>query len=58
MLVSVIMGVYNSKDKKALERSIQSIIDQTYKDLEFVICNDGSSDNTLDVLKTCGALLS
>lgn len=54
--VSVIMGVYNCKNIDALYRSVQSIIDQTYKNWEFVICNDGSTDNTLKILKDVAAL--
>ena len=50
--VSVIMGVYNCKRLDLLEKSIYSIINQTYTDWEFLICNDGSSDeNTLKSLK-------
>lgn len=49
--VSVIMGVYNCKNIDALYRSVNSIIDQTYRDWEFVICNDGSTDRTLDILR-------
>ena len=48
--VSVIMGVYNCKDKAMLKRSIDSIINQIFLDWEFIICNDGSTDNTLEVL--------
>lgn len=48
--VSVIMGVYNCKDKKMLKKSINSIINQTYSDWECIICNDGSTDNTLEAL--------
>lgn len=49
--VSVIMGVYNCKDVDALYRSVNSIINQTFQDWEFIICNDGATDNTLGVLK-------
>ena len=49
--VSVIMGVYNCKDVDALFKSVNSIINQTFQDWEFIICNDGSTDNTLDFLK-------
>ena len=48
--ISVIMGVYNCKDKLMLKKSIYSIINQTYTDWEYIICNDGSTDNTLDCL--------
>lgn len=49
--VSIIMGVYNCKNKKLLKKSIESIIDQTFSDWEFLICNDGSTDNTLNELR-------
>ena len=48
--VSIIMGVYNCKDKSLLKNSVQSIINQTYTDWEFIICNDGSTDDTLNYL--------
>ena len=48
--ISVIMGVYNCKDYVGLENSINSIINQTFQDWEFIICNDGSSDYTLNYL--------
>ena len=51
--VSVIMGVYNCKNPKLLVNSINSVINQTYRDWEFIICNDGSTDNgiTLNLLR-------
>ncbi|NTW72544.1 MAG: glycosyltransferase [Eubacteriaceae bacterium] len=48
--LSIIMGVYNCKNSMELKRSINSIIDQSYQDWEFIICNDGSTDNTLELL--------
>lgn len=48
--VSVIMGVYNCKDFSLLKKSIDSIIKQTFIDWEFIICNDGSTDDTLQLL--------
>lgn len=41
--VSVIMGVYNSNEKK-LDRAIRSILNQTYSNFEFIICNDCSTN--------------
>ena len=54
--VSVIMGVFNCKDPKMLEDSVASIINQTYKDWEFIICNDGSTNNTLEILEKVAKL--
>lgn len=51
--VSIIMGVYNCKRPDLLDKSIRSIIGQTYTDWEFIICNDGSTDGkTLELLKS------
>lgn len=44
-MISVIMGVYNSKSIELLSKSIQSILDQTFKDFEFIICDDCSTKN-------------
>ena len=44
-LVSVNMVSYNSE--KYIGKSIQSILNQTYKNFELIIVNDGSNDNTL-----------
>lgn len=49
--ISVIMGVYNPKDKEILKKSIDSILGQTYKDLEFIICDDNSEEETQKILK-------
>ena len=38
------MGVYNTEN--AMTQAIESIVNQTCEDWEFVICDDGSSDNT------------
>jgi len=48
-VVSIIMGIYNCE--KTLEESIESIINQTFTDWEFILCDDGSSDNTLKIAK-------
>ncbi len=50
-VISVIMGVYNCQHIDALYSSVRSIIKQTYEDWEFIICDDGSTDKTADVLR-------
>lgn len=45
--VSVIMGIFNCED--TLSESIESIINQTYNNLELVMCDDGSTDNTYEI---------
>ena len=42
------MSVFNGEKK--LEDSIKSVLDQTFKDFEFLILNDGSIDNTKNIL--------
>lgn len=45
--ISVIMGVYNCSS--TLEESINSILNQTYTNWEFIICDDGSNDNSYEI---------
>ena len=42
-LISVIVPIYNVEDY--LERCVDSIINQTYKNLEIILVDDGSPDN-------------
>ncbi|HOI30518.1 MAG TPA: glycosyltransferase family A protein [Melioribacteraceae bacterium] len=46
-IVSIVMPTFNRKDY--LERSINSILAQTFKDWELIISDDGSSDGTFDI---------
>ena len=46
--ISIIMSVYN--DEKYLSESIESILNQTYKNYEFIILNDGSTDNSKNII--------
>ena len=45
--VSIIVPIYNVS--KYLEQNIESIINQTYKNIEIILVNDGSTDNSLDI---------
>ncbi len=47
-IVSVIMTVYNCE--RYIEKSLQSISDQTFKDFEIVIYDDCSTDNTVEII--------
>lgn len=47
--VSVVMSCFN--EEKHAAQSIQSILDQTFSNFEFIIINDGSSDKTEGILK-------
>lgn len=49
-LVSVIIPVYNAHN--SIAKTLQSVINQTYTNLEIVVVNDGSTDESLDIIKT------
>ena len=48
--VSVIVPVYNVE--KFLSRCLESLLNQTLKDIEIICINDGSTDKSLEILKT------
>ena len=48
-LISIITAVYNGE--KHLEETIQSIINQTYPNMEYIIIDGGSTDMTLEIIK-------
>lgn len=49
-MVSVIMPAYNAE--KYIGKAIESILTQTYTDLELLIIEDASTDHTLEIIKT------
>lgn len=49
-LISVIMSVYNGE--KFLRQAIDSILAQTYKDFEFIIIDDGSTDQSQAIIES------
>lgn len=48
-MISVVMSVFNGE--KYLREAIESILEQTYKDFQFVIVNDGSTDSSLEIMR-------
>ena len=52
-LISVCMPVYNAQ--RYLKEAVVSILDQTFRDFEFLIIDDGSSDRSLSILKRYAA---
>lgn len=53
-LISVIIPVYNGK--KTIATTINSVIEQTFTDWELIIINDGSQDNTLEIIQSISDL--
>jgi glycosyltransferase involved in cell wall biosynthesis len=49
-LISVIMSAYNVD--KFISQSIDSVLNQSYSNFEFIIINDGSSDSTKDIIES------
>jgi glycosyltransferase involved in cell wall biosynthesis len=48
--ISVIMSVYNAE--KYVKESIESILNQTFRDFEFIIIDDASTDNSYNLIKS------
>lgn len=49
LLVSIIIPIYNAG--KYINKCVESILNQTYKNVEIILINDGSKDDSLDILK-------
>ena len=49
-LISVIMPAFNAE--LYVEEAVRSILDQTFRDFEFIIVDDGSTDRTPEILRT------
>jgi glycosyltransferase involved in cell wall biosynthesis len=49
LVISIIIPVHNAED--TIERTIDSVLDQTYDDYEIIVIDDGSSDTTGQLLE-------
>lgn len=52
-LISVVIPVWNEKDRIA--QAVQSMQNQTWKNLEIIVVDDGSTDGTQDIVKEIAA---
>lgn len=50
MLISVVIPLYNKK--KSILRTVSCVLQQTYKDFEIILVDDGSTDGSLECLKS------
>lgn len=48
-LISVILPVYNAE--KYVVESVQSVLDQSYPNIEIICCDDGSTDRSFEIVK-------
>jgi len=49
LLVSIISVAFNSED--TIEKTIDSVLNQTYENIEYIIVDGASKDRTMDIVK-------
>jgi glycosyltransferase involved in cell wall biosynthesis len=52
MMISVLIAVYNAE--KTIKKAIESILNQTYQDIEIIIIDDKCTDNTIKIINEIG----
>ena len=50
-MISVIVPIYNAEEY--LNKCLASIVNQTYRELEIILVNDGSTDESLAICDFC-----
>lgn len=56
MKISIITVCYNSS--KTIEKTLKSVKAQTYKDIEYIVIDGASSDNTMEIVKSYDSVVS
>ena len=56
MKISIITAVYNNKDQ--IVEAIESVLNQSYHDIEYIVIDGASTDGTTDVVKSYGDKIS
>ena len=51
-LVSVVIAVYNRE--RFIQEAVESVLEQSYTSRELIVVDDGSTDGTVDVVKSYG----
>ncbi len=52
--VSVVLSVYN--EAKTIEKAMRSVLQQSFRNIELIVVDDASTDNTLEVVRTIAAV--
>ena len=52
-IITVIMPNYNNE--KFISQAIDSVLQQDYPNIELIVIDDGSTDNSLEILKSYGS---
>ncbi len=53
--ISIVTVAYNAEN--SIENTILSVLDQTYKNIEYIIIDGGSIDNTINIVKNMNIII-
>lgn len=54
--ISVIMGIFNPKDRDQLFQAVMSIVEQTFQDWEMILYDDGSEERYAEIIRAAATL--